>query len=120
MYRIVDSLTVQRVEDGSCIPTDPLNLDYKAYLGWVAEGNSPQPAPEIPGPTPQDQIDAIERQTMVPRVVRESLLAFAQLLAQQQAAVSGKSVAEILAANVAYQKVKAVDDQINQLRSLIP
>ena len=27
-----------------CIPFDNDNTDYKAYLDWVAEGNTPDPA----------------------------------------------------------------------------
>ena len=30
--------------DGWTIPFDPDNTDYQAYLKWVAEGNTPQPA----------------------------------------------------------------------------
>jgi len=32
--------------DGFCIPFDPDNTDYQAYLAWVAEGNEPLPADE--------------------------------------------------------------------------
>ena len=38
---------IQRIKDngeGSCIPFAPLNTDYKEYLEWVAEGNTPEEA----------------------------------------------------------------------------
>jgi hypothetical protein len=37
---------VTRTTDGACIPFDPDNTDYQAYLAWVAQGGQPLPAEE--------------------------------------------------------------------------
>jgi hypothetical protein len=53
MYKLIkDNLTgletmVQRLSDNACIPFDPDNTDYQAYLAWVALGNQPTPADEV-------------------------------------------------------------------------
>jgi len=54
MYKLINNPTtnlveqcIRRVSDGACIPFDPANTDYQAYLKWVAEGNEPLPAETV-------------------------------------------------------------------------
>ena len=47
----IDTLTnktygILRTTDMSFIPFDPANSDYQAYLKWLDEGNTPEPADE--------------------------------------------------------------------------
>lgn len=49
MYQLTGSSHIL----GPCglIPPDPANTDYRTYLAWLDEGNTPLPAPE-PAPAP--------------------------------------------------------------------
>ena len=40
----INNKIIRRMLDGACIPFDPDNTDYQAYLKWVTEGNTPLPA----------------------------------------------------------------------------
>ncbi len=43
----VQNNSIRRVADDACIPFDPANTDYQAYLKWLEEGNTPAPADEV-------------------------------------------------------------------------
>ena len=53
MYQLIKNLLtgeikiVKRLSDNACIPFDPDNTDYQAYLKWVEQGGVPTPADEI-------------------------------------------------------------------------
>ena len=44
-YKVYSENCVVR-SDGWSIPFDPANTDYQAYLAWLEEGNTPEPAEE--------------------------------------------------------------------------
>jgi hypothetical protein len=49
-YQLTTGDTILRTTDGAFIPPDPANTDYAAYLQWVEQGGTPEPAPEPVAP----------------------------------------------------------------------
>ena len=45
--KLGNTVGIQRLSDNACIPFDPANTDYAAYLKWLEAGNTPQPADEV-------------------------------------------------------------------------
>jgi len=46
-YKLFSSISVFKLVDNAvvmCIPFAPDNTDYQAYLKWLEEGNTPEPA----------------------------------------------------------------------------
>ena len=44
MYQLTTTTSIFRINDSTWIPADPANTDYQAYLQWLSEGNTPEPA----------------------------------------------------------------------------
>jgi hypothetical protein len=50
MYKLFKNLTGETIvfnqETNTSFPCSEANIDYQAYLAWIAEGNTPIPAEE--------------------------------------------------------------------------
>ena len=57
-YQLTQGDIILRLADNAFIPPDPANNDYIEYLAWVEEGNTPEPAPVIEPPTPEEKLAA--------------------------------------------------------------
>ena len=80
-YTLTATTTIIRDADQACIPDDPRNTDYQAYLAWVAEGNTP--APYVPPPEPPITLTAYQLRMA---------LNTANLRSQVEAAVAAASI----------------------------
>jgi hypothetical protein len=74
-----------------------------------AEALRPKPDPKL---SIQAQIDALEREVILPRVTREFMLAQMEAVAASQ----GVTPEQLRAINYGYRRVKEFDEQIEALR----
>ena len=79
MYkRVANSNTsIQRISDNAFIPFDERNNDYRDYLDWVNQGNTPQEADPVPVPVPT----SISRRQCAIRLKEMGLITPAEALA---------------------------------------
>ena len=50
-YQLITGNDSVKRDDGAYVPADTGNKDYRDYLVWLAEGNTPAPADPIPEPS---------------------------------------------------------------------
>lgn len=90
--------------------------DSPVGLGWGWDGQActPPPAPPLPDPDEAilQTIISMEREQLMPRITRETILS----LAEERAANLGMTQAQLLAKNKGYAALKAFDAQIAALR----
>jgi hypothetical protein len=72
-----------------------------------------EPAIPTPAQAAKDSINALERQQMMPRITRETILS----LAEERATALGLTQAQLLAKNKGYAALKAFDLEIAALRA---
>ena len=76
MYQLTSGDSILRLSDNAFIPNDPGNRDYREYLQWIEEGNTPLPAPSPPAPGP-DYIafwDALTTSTIYTAIREQSFV----------------------------------------------
>ena len=77
--------SVTRASDRASIPDDDRNRDWRAYLAWCAEGNTPDP---IPAPV----IDpAVAERKASEKSARDKIATTSALTADEESAMFGNS-----------------------------
>ncbi len=94
LYQLTQGSIVIRTTDGANIPNDQRNSDWQAYLGWLALGNTPDPAPAPPIPlTPQQVATALINGTDPISVTVRGMII---MLAQKFGITNAQAVAAIV------------------------
>jgi len=100
-YKLTKYNYITRVDDGAKIPKNPGNIDFQAYLKWVADGNTPLPVDPDPAPT-QDELDIIAAKNyeklnalknMTPTEIQAWVTANVNTLAQAKDAIQTLAIA---------------------------
>jgi hypothetical protein len=75
-YQLTTGNTILRLADNAFIPAAPGNRDYREYLDWLSEGNTPLPTP-APAPPAPDYIafwDALTTSTIYTAIREQSFV----------------------------------------------
>lgn len=70
-YQLTQGDTILRLTDNAFIPNDPGNRDYREYLDWLEEGNTPEPAPIVEPPAPLTTEQKLEAAGLTVAELRE-------------------------------------------------
>jgi hypothetical protein len=61
MYKLTKTNNIIRLADNVLIPMDTKNFDYREYLYWVSQGNTPIPV----DPPSQEELDEQNRKQLI-------------------------------------------------------
>jgi hypothetical protein len=128
-YQLTPFDTILRVSDGACIPPDTSNNDYREFLKWVAEGNSPAPATnlESTGPDYQAFLDQIIASALYQKILTQSATspivntAFTASMGALILAATGRPNVEALQAGVTslLSSMTITQGDISSLRAML-